>query len=178
MFIMLIFLLRLASKDIICQIINQSFYHNTYPSSIVFFHLIAKQYIILIFKQMFRCANAKIVLIVLFPQFFIDKSFYSSNTTFKASLTDETPINFILSEHFHPLRLLAGRITLSNPSFAASCTRCSILETLLTSPVKPTSPMMQSVGLVGLSRKLEAILTAIARSIAGSSNFTPPATLI
>ena len=69
-------------------------------------------------------------------------------------------IRFLLVHSNHP-RLLAGRITLSNPSFAASCTLCSMRDTRLTSPVKPTSPIIQSVGLVGLSRKLEAILTAI-----------------
>jgi ATP-dependent Clp protease ATP-binding subunit ClpC len=38
------------------------------------------------------------------------------------------------------------------PSLAASCTRCSTLDTRRTSPVKPTSPMKQSCALTATSR--------------------------
>lgn len=64
------------------------------------------------------------------------------------------------------------------PSFSASCTRCSMRETRLTSPVKPTSPIKQSNPSTVKSLKLEAVATMIPKSTAGSVNLTPPATLI
>ena len=103
---------------------------------------------------------------------------YELNAYFNASCTDETPTTLIPSGKVQPPILVCGIITLLNPNLAASCTRCSILATRLTSPVRPTSPIKQSKPSTALSLKLEAVATMILKSTAGSVNFTPPATLI
>ena len=70
-----------------------------------------------------------------------------------------------------------GTITLLNPCFFASFILCSIRLTLLTSPVKPTSPIKQSFISTATSLKLDATATTTPKSTAGSSIFTPPDTL-
>src|SRR5690606_5339211 len=100
------------------------------------------------------------------------------NATSKASSTVSTPMILSPSGGVRDRQFFCGMIAFSNPIWRASARRCSSRATLRTSPVSPTSPTKTSRGPVGRSRKLEATLTATAKSTAGSSSRIPPTTLI
>jgi hypothetical protein len=62
------------------------------------------------------------------------------------------------SGNVHPPIFVLGIITLLNPSFAASCTRCSIRDTRLTSPVVDgLDCYIGEVGLTGEVRRVSRI---------------------
>ena len=65
----------------------------------------------------------------------------------------------------------------SNPSFAASFTRCSAMDTPRTSPESPTSPKITVLGSMARSFRLDTRAMTMARSRAGSFIRIPPAML-
>ena len=71
----------------------------------------------------------------------------------------------------------AGTRALVKPRRAASASRASGWETARTSPARPTSPRKRVRAGSARSRKLEASARMVARSAAGSSTSSPPATL-
>ena len=63
------------------------------------------------------------------------------------------------------------------PSFSASEMRCSILLTVRTSPLSPTSPAIHHPTSIGVSTLLDNTATMTLRSIAKSVTRKPPAIL-
>ena len=92
------------------------------------------------------------------------------------SFTVDTPMHRIPSGTFSLERHDWGRMQVVKPSFAASLTRYSAMETDRTSPDRPTSPNRRVCSSTGISRKEEIRAVTTARSIAGSFIRMPPAT--
>ena len=102
---------------------------------------------------------------------------YSPVSTLYSSLTVLTPITWIPSGLPAVFRQLAGMMTLSNPSFLASCRRTFAWLTERTSPLRPTSPNTIVFSSITISLKLDMSAATIPRSTAGSRRRMPPAIL-